>query len=50
MHVAGLAEIAADLTHATGVDSTAVTRMIDRLEEDLLERRPDPEDGDRCST
>lgn len=49
MHVAhGLAETAADLTRATGVDSTAVTRMIDRLEEkDLLERRPDPEDGRR---
>lgn len=49
MHIAhGLAESASDLTRAMGIDSTAVTRMIDRLEEkDLIERRPDPEDGRR---
>ncbi len=39
---------ASDLTRTLGVDSTAVTRMIDRLEEkELLERSPDPSDGRR---
>lgn len=49
MHIhKGLAASASDLTRAMGVDSTAVTRMIDRLEEkDLVERHPDPTDGRR---
>ncbi|MEM8712028.1 MAG: MarR family transcriptional regulator [Planctomycetota bacterium] len=39
---------ASDLTQTLGVDSTAVTRMIDRLEEKgLVERHPDPDDGRR---
>lgn len=49
MHIhKGFAASASDLTRTMGVDSTAVTRMIDRLEEkDLVERRPDPKDGRR---
>jgi len=49
MHVhRGLARSASDLTRMLRVDSTAVTRMVDRLEEKgLLEREPDPEDGRR---
>ena len=49
MHIAkGLAATASDLTRAMGVDSTAVTRMIDRLEEkDLVVRQQDPSDGRR---
>lgn len=44
----GLGASAADLTRATHVDSTAITRMIDRLEEKgLIERSPDPDDGRR---
>ncbi|MEM6674902.1 MAG: MarR family transcriptional regulator [Planctomycetota bacterium] len=39
---------ASDLTRSMGVDSTAVTRMVDRLEDKgLVERRPDPDDGRR---
>ena len=39
---------ASDLTRTIGVDSTAVTRMIDRLEsKGLVIRKPDPEDGRR---
>lgn len=39
---------ASDLTQLLGVDSTAVTRMIDRLEEkELVQRHPDPNDGRR---
>ncbi len=39
---------ATDLTRALGVDSTAVTRMLDRLaDKGLVLRRPDPEDGRR---
>ena len=49
MHVhRGLARSASDLTRMLRVDSTAVTRMVDRLEErGLLVREPDPEDGRR---
>lgn len=49
MHVHhGRAESASDLTRELGIDSTAVTRMLDRLEEKgLVERRPDPNDGRR---
>ncbi|MEL6906300.1 MAG: MarR family transcriptional regulator [Planctomycetota bacterium] len=44
----GLASSASDLTRAMCVDSTAVTRMLDRLEEKNLVRRvQDPEDGRR---
>ncbi|QDV05795.1 Transcriptional regulator SlyA [Planctomycetes bacterium Poly30] len=39
---------ASHLTRSLGVDSTAVTRMLDRLEEKgLLARSPDPSDGRR---
>ena len=39
---------ASHLTRSLGVDSTAVTRMLDRLEEKgLLARSPDPTDGRR---
>lgn len=49
MHVhRGLARSASDLTRMLRVDSTAVTRMVDRLEEKgLIAREPDPEDGRR---
>ena len=49
MHIArGLASSASELTRAMAVDSTAVTRMIDRLEEKgLVERQQDPSDGRR---
>lgn len=46
--VEGGAPTASDLTRELGVDSTAVTRMLDRLEEKgLAERRQDPSDGRR---
>ncbi|MEM9382156.1 MAG: MarR family transcriptional regulator [Planctomycetota bacterium] len=39
---------ASDLTRTIGVDSTAVTRMIDRLEDKgLVSRSKDPDDGRR---
>jgi len=39
---------ASDLTRQMGVDSTAVTRMVDRLsDKGLVSRRPDPTDGRR---
>jgi len=39
---------ASELTRQMGVDSTAVTRMIDRLsDKGLVIREPDPEDGRR---
>ena len=42
------APTASDLTRDLGVDSTAVTRMLDRLEEkNLVTRRPDSTDGRR---
>lgn len=49
MHISeGLASSAADLTKSLGVDSTAITRMLDRLEDkELVMRAPDPNDGRR---
>lgn len=39
---------ASDLTRELGVDSTAVTRMLDRLaDKGLVRRTPDPDDGRR---
>jgi DNA-binding MarR family transcriptional regulator len=39
---------ASDLTREMSVDSTAITRMIDRLEDKgLVRRTPDPDDGRR---
>lgn len=44
----GESPTASHLTRSLGVDSTAVTRMLDRLEEKgLLARSPDPSDGRR---
>lgn len=49
MHIhKGLASSASDLTRALGVDSTAITRMIERLaDKGLVVRRADPNDGRR---